>query len=310
MIRRKLGEGQSRPRGATAALHGGRWSDTVLNFSLCTDTIHDVDRTESAPRRGQLRQPRLAEVVASVLRERIIDGELADGDVLPKQDELLEEFRISRPSLREALRILESEGLLTVRRGNVGGSVVEVPTAETSAYMFGLVLQSRRGRVDDLAEAIKHIEPIAASMCALREDRDVAVVPALRANLEQTAAHIGDGPAFTRISREFHEELVAGCGNQTMILTVGALESLWSEQERQWAQRAQSQGSYPVEKYRREVLSAHKSIVDAISAGQAERATRLATKHLEHSQRYALEGSGDTVVRATSLRSGIRRLTG
>ena len=109
------------------------------------------DTAQAAPRRGQLRQPRLADMVASVLRERIVDGKLANGDLLPKQDELLEEFRISRPSLREALRILESEGLLTVRRGNVGGSVVEAPTADTSAYMFGLVLQSRRGTVADLA---------------------------------------------------------------------------------------------------------------------------------------------------------------
>ena len=91
----------------------------------------------STPRRAQLRQPRLADMVASVLRDRIVNGELGNGDLLPKQDELLEEFRISRPSLREALRILESEGLLTVRRGNVGGSVVEAPNAESSAYMFG-----------------------------------------------------------------------------------------------------------------------------------------------------------------------------
>src|SRR6201995_1182189 len=97
--------------------------------------------------RAQLRQPRLAEVVAGGLRERIIDGTLTDGDLLPKQDELLEEFRISRPSLREALRILESEGLITVRRCNQGGSVIEAPNAESSAYMFGLVLQSRRGTV-------------------------------------------------------------------------------------------------------------------------------------------------------------------
>ena len=66
-----------------------------------------------AGRRDQLRQPRLAEVVAGVLRERIVNGELGDGDLLPKQDELIEEYRISRPTLREALRILEGEGLLS-----------------------------------------------------------------------------------------------------------------------------------------------------------------------------------------------------
>ena len=266
---------------------------------------------ESGPapgRRGQLRQPRLADVVASVLRERIVDGELEDGDLLPKQDELLEEFRISRPSLREALRILESEGLLTVRRGNVGGSVIEAPNADTSAYMFGLVLQSRRGSVADLADAIQHIEPITASLCASREDRETEVVPQLHANIEQTEAALPDGPAFTRLSREFHEAMVAACGNQTLILMVGALESLWSEQERQWAQRAQSKGQYPGEKYRREVLSAHKALVTAIAGGQADRAAKLARRHLQESQHYALAEGSDRVVRATTLRAGFNHL--
>jgi DNA-binding FadR family transcriptional regulator len=258
---------------------------------------------------SQLRQPRLAEVVASVLRERIIDGTLSDGDLLPKQDALLEEFRISRPSLREALRILESEGLIRVRRGNVGGSVVEVPTAETSAYTMGLVLQSRRGTVADLALAIKQIEPVTASMCAERADRKKTVLPLLLDNLDQTAAAIGDGPSFTRLSREFHERLVASCGNQTMILMVGALESLWTEQERRWAHSAQSAGRYPGEKYQRDVQSAHKALAKAIESGQSDRAATLAQKHLAESQHYSLKGSGAQVVTATTLRNDLQRLT-
>jgi GntR family transcriptional regulator, transcriptional repressor for pyruvate dehydrogenase complex len=262
----------------------------------------------SAPRRAQLRQPRLADMVSSVLRERIVNGELSDGDLLPKQDQLLEEFRISRPSLREALRILESEGLLTVRRGNVGGSVVEAPNAESSAYMFGLVLQSRRGTGADLADAIRHIEPITASLCAERADREKAVIPQLQANIDASEAAVGDGTQFTTLSRQFHEELVAACGNETLILMVGALESLWSEQERQWAQRAQSQGKYPIEKYRRDVIAAHKALVSAISAGQAEKVARIARKHLQESQHYALAEGSDQVVRATSLRNGFNRV--
>jgi len=263
---------------------------------------------ETTRRRSQLRQPRLADMVASVLRERIVNGELGDGDLLPKQDELLEEFRISRPSLREALRILESEGLLTVRRGNVGGSVVEAPNAESSAYMFGLVLQSRRGSVSDLADAIGHIEPITASLCAERADRAKTVIPQLQANIAACEDAVSDGTQFTTLSRQFHEELVAACGNETLILMVGALESLWSEQERQWAQRAQSQGSYPVEKYRRDVIAAHKALVSAISAGQGEKAARIARKHLQESQHYALAEGSDQVVRATSLRNGFNRV--
>jgi GntR family transcriptional repressor for pyruvate dehydrogenase complex len=259
----------------------------------------------SASRRGQFKPPRMAEAVAGILRERIIDGRLADGDLLPKMDELLEEFRVSRPSMREALRILENEGLLTVRRGNQGGSVIEVPTADTSAYTFGLVLQSRRGSIADLAEAIRHIEPITAALCARRDDREEAVLPILRASLDETADAIGDGERFTALARAFHERMVGCCGNETMILTVGALETLWSEQERQWAQQATSAGTYPGESYRKAVQAAHEALVAAIRKGQADKASRLAGQHLQHSQHYSLQGSQDHVVRATSLRGGL-----
>ena len=264
--------------------------------------------TRASANRGlQLRQPRVAEVVAGVLRERIVSGDLGDGDLLPKQDELIEEFGISRPTLREALRVLETEGLITVRRGSQGGSVIRVPTADASAYTFGLVLQSRRATISDLAVAITHIEPIAASLCAGRPDRATDVVPALRANLDATEDVISDGPEFTALARQFHELVVSSCGNETLILTVGALEHLWSEQERQWAERAASQGSYPQERYRRDVLAAHVALVAVIEAGDAQAAGHLDASHLRRSQRYTLEGSADQVIRATDLRDGLRQ---
>jgi DNA-binding FadR family transcriptional regulator len=271
--------------------------------------VHVTISGPPAGRREQLRQPRLAEVVAGVLRERIVNGELGDGDLLPKQDELMEEYRISRPTLREALRILEGEGLLIVRRGSVGGSEVRMPTSDTSAYTFGLLLQSRRTTFEDLATAIKNIEPVTASLCAGRPDRQRSVIPALRANLADTEAATSDGPQFTALARQFHELLVTCCGNETLIVAVGALESLWSEQERQWAVRAASEGSYPGERYRRDVLAAHVALVDAIERGDAEAAGRLDAGHLQHSQRYALEGSQGQVVQATTLRQGLRDLT-
>src|SRR5918996_2342005 len=102
-----------------------------------------------APTR-QLSQPRVAEMVADILRARIVDGALGDGDLLPKQDDLLEEFRVSRPSIREAMRILETEGLVSVRRGNIGGAEVHAPKPSNAAYMLGLVMQSKHVRLGDL----------------------------------------------------------------------------------------------------------------------------------------------------------------
>src|SRR3954470_1673599 len=123
-------------------------------------------RQPPATSRRQLRQPRLANMVAEELRNRILISDLADGDLLPKQEDLLEEFRVSLPSIREALRILETEGLVTVLRGNTGGAVVRMPSAAKVAYMLALVLQSHSVGVDDVAVALRNLEPTCASLAA------------------------------------------------------------------------------------------------------------------------------------------------
>ncbi|HRE03853.1 MAG TPA: GntR family transcriptional regulator, partial [Ilumatobacteraceae bacterium] len=75
--------------------------------------------SSTSPAKMHLRQPRLAEMVADVLRQRILSGELGDGSIIGKQEELIEEFNVSKPSIREALRILETEGLISVQRGKL-----------------------------------------------------------------------------------------------------------------------------------------------------------------------------------------------
>src|SRR6478736_7209435 len=73
-----------------------------------------LDRPMSAAERVPRRPLRLAEAVADALRNRILNAEYADGAMLPKQEELVDEFGVSLPSVREALRSLETEGLITV----------------------------------------------------------------------------------------------------------------------------------------------------------------------------------------------------
>src|SRR3954464_7048890 len=149
-------------------------------------------------------------MLADVLRDRILSGELEDGALLPKQDDLLEEFGTSKASAREAFRILETEGLVTVLRGNVGGAVVHRPKPETAAYMLGLVLQSRGVHLADVGAALQYVEPLCAALCAGRPDRAPAVVPRLEAAHQALVDAINDGDESAAVpaSREFHEELV------------------------------------------------------------------------------------------------------
>ncbi|HEY8473728.1 MAG TPA: FCD domain-containing protein [Natronosporangium sp.] len=249
----------------------------------------------------QLQQPKLADLVARTLRERILSGELQDGDELPRQDELLREFGVSRPSLREALRILEAEGLATVRRGNRGGVIVHVPKPQNAAFMIGLTLQHRGVPLADVGHALRAIEPVCAGLCAEREDRQREVIPALREIQAATEAAVADPVAYARRTRQFHQEIVNRCGNETLILVVGALEAIWSTPERDWADQAARQGRFPDRAQRLRGLRAHERLIALIEAGDAERARRYAASHLRDSLSHMLDDTaGDPlqVVRA------------
>jgi DNA-binding FadR family transcriptional regulator len=232
-------------------------------------------------------------MVADVLRERIVSGQLQDGASLPRQEDLLQEFRVSRPSLREALRILEAEGLITIHRGNRGGATVHVPRVGNAAYSVGLVLQSRGVQMADVRDALQAIEPVCAGFCAAREDRHEAVLPRLRALHKEALDAVGDPVQFTVTSRRFHEGLVDSCGNETLKLIVGALESLWTSREEAWARDADQAGGFPESKRRLSGMRAHERILKYIEDGDVDRVQRQARLHLESSLLYALDGSTD-----------------
>jgi DNA-binding FadR family transcriptional regulator len=218
-------------------------------------------------------------MVADGLRERILSGELGDGDMLPKQDDLLAEFRVSPPSIREALRILETEGLITVQRGNVGGAIVHRPQAGKAAYMLGLVLQSRAVNLGDVQTALTHLEPACAAACATRPDRETTILPRLKENIDRSEAALDDASAYIGLARQFHVELVAGCGNETMSLIIGALESLWSAHVDRLARRPAQHGSFGDRAVRVATLKDHERLYRAIAKGDAAGAERIAREH-------------------------------
>lgn len=229
----------------------------------------------------------MAELVAARLRRRIITGELDDGDELPREADLLQEFGVSRPSLREAIRILETEGLIRIRRGKVGGAIVKRPTAASAAYHLGLTLQSNATTLEDLATARSVLEPACAGLAAALPDAQRAkIVARLTELVDANEADIGESYAFTAGALQFHAAIIERCGNTTITLLAGALEAVWSSQERLWAQQASTDGEYPDPKDQREVLRAHRRVIKLIDDGDIDGATRAMRGHLTKSQPY------------------------
>ncbi|MBH0780752.1 FadR/GntR family transcriptional regulator [Nocardia bovistercoris] len=257
-----------------------------------------AERGQSAARRGRVPQRRIAETVAAELRTRILAG---DEDYrLPTQDQLVQDFGVSYPSIREALRILETEGLVTVRRGNVGGAEVHRPDEASAAYHLGLALQGARVTLGDLAAGLRMLEPLCAAECAERRDRAATVVPALIENVERSAELVTDGVAFTHTAREFHDLIVAHTPNLTVRYVVSTLVTLWSAQEEAWAEALTQRGEYPSEVEAEAVVRTHRRIATEIEAGRPAEAERLYRTHLAATQALVLDRFDDGVVNASS----------
>jgi DNA-binding FadR family transcriptional regulator len=240
-------------------------------------------------------------MVAGALRERILSGDLPDGGALPKQEDLLDEFSVSLPSLREALSILETEGLITVQRGNVGGAIVHAPTPAQPSYMSALVMQSDGVTLDDVVTALRRLDPVCVALCAERSDRRKTVVPRLRANLKLARASLDRPEQYVRLARVFHEELVANCGNKSLILMVGALDWIWAAHDDKLAIRTAQLGQFTERRAREGSLVEHEGIFELIVAGDTAAAEAAARKHYSGPVTHALLGR-DYVVQASLLR--------
>jgi len=233
-----------------------------------------TDVVPAASRPDGDRAPKAAVHVANVLRRRIITGGLPVGGSLPPESVLMSEFGVSRPTLRAALRILESEQLIAVRRGSRGGAWVTPPTAEMLARRAGIFLQYRAVTLDEVHRARAVIEAPAVAMVAERADpADVAVLEAAAENEE---ALVHDRLAFRAAALDFHRTLVELSGNETLIVFASMIHAL-IEQQVEYFSRG-SRGRY---RHGNDRHIEHLEVIEHIRAGRAEQAEKCWADHLE-----------------------------
>ena len=135
-----------------------------------------------------------------------------------------------------------------------------------------------------------------------RPDRHRVVVPALTAIHDEGRSVTTDRLELTRLARRFHEVLVESCGNETIRLVVGVLETLWSTHEQDWAREATQMDTFPSVEYSGAALTEHARIIQMIDEGDGEEVESVVRKHLEGSVFYALSGNDNRAVSANSLR--------
>ncbi|MCX0272783.1 FadR family transcriptional regulator [Nocardia zapadnayensis] len=235
--------------------------------------------------------PKTAELIADQLRRQIVRGDLAEGAALPSEAELLERFNVSRPTLREAFRVLESESLITVRRGAHGGARVQIPNIDVAARYAGFVLEFRGTTLADVYEARILIEPpIIGLLAARRTDADVE---RLRAALDEHEA-VADSPLRAiRTHTAFHALLVELTGNQTLRVLTGMVQHIIDRANIDWVE---SKVATPEETGMSLGLKAHHRVVDLIEAGVETGAEEVWRKHLTEARDYLLRPDVTTVL--------------
>ena len=238
----------------------------------------------------RIRVPKTAELVAGHIRNRIVRGQLEMDEALPPENKLMEDFNISRPTLREAFRILESEGLITVRRGSRGGARVQLPQTETAARYAGFVLQSRGTTVADVLAARVIVEAPAAGIVARRRDH-AGCARKLRGWLDEAAANL-DTPVYTETFHEFNRLLVSLTENETLILLTAMLENISDAATASYIRVTHDDDN----KLARKALRARAVLADLIEAGDDDAAEELWSKHLTDAGNVLVADQRDSVI--------------
>lgn len=223
--------------------------------------------------------PKTSEIVADKIRAQIVRGDLNEGDSLPPEGQLMESLGISRPTLREAFRILEAEGLISVVRGSRTGAKVHKPSVDLVSRYAGYVLESQGTTIADLYQARLAIEPPVVRWLAAAKGGGAIVK--LRTLLAEMEALLNEDrhDEFIAKVEVFHQSLVAATGLKTITFMSRMLLNLAGKHQMEF-QRRHPRSQEARRKSHRVGLRSYQKVVDLIQAGEVEAAVAHWRLHL------------------------------
>ncbi|MDH6242715.1 GntR family transcriptional regulator [Mycobacterium sp. OTB74] len=233
------------------------------------------DNAESAPRR--------ASVVATEIRARIAEGQLSEGDRLAPLAELADEFGISRPTLREALRILEMEYLLDLRTGDRAGAAIRTPTTRVASQLSGIVLEARGATLADFHQALRLIEPSIMGLVANRiSAKQLKVLAQINIELSETTE---DTVRFVSTYREAEKAAFSAVKNPALTVIAEILH--WVRVAVEPAIADDVKGLPWVAKANRRAQGRFERFVAAAAEHDSARATAIWTEALKANAEWA-----------------------
>ncbi len=217
------------------------------------------------------KKDKISSSIIQQIKSAILSGEVKPGESLPSEKDLVEQFGVSKHTLREALRTLEEMGFITIKRGAGGGPVVSEVDIETTRESFANFLHFKKVSLSDLSEVRLLIEPYLARKAAetfTQKDLDH-----LNDFQKQCQKLYDQGKTLVGAKAEigFHVYLAEHTGNVVLLVILDFVNNLLTDLK---------QSINPGKQFAKDVLVAHERIIEAITAKDGERAAQYMREHI------------------------------
>jgi GntR family transcriptional repressor for pyruvate dehydrogenase complex len=234
-------------------------------------------KNEAAARSGMtvgqvtLREQRSRTVKAServaheIVRDIVLRG-LQTGDRLPLEAAMVEEYGVSRTSLREALRLLEVQGLISLKPGPGGGPVVGTVEPSHLARTAALYFHLSDATYADVMATQVLLESTCARLAARNPDRESLMAPWLEQELPD------DTPAFRDLTTGFHGEVYRAAGNPVLSLLTQAVTHIVTQHVVMTMDPVELRGA---------IVDEHAELAAVIASGDADRAEKMMGEHFQ-----------------------------
>lgn len=227
-------------------------------------------------------QDRASQVIVDQLKRLIREGRLATGDRLPSERALCQEFGVSRVTVREALRILESTGQVVIKVGANGGAFVTTPTTEqVSTGMAELITASQINAVA-VTEAREVFELAVLPLVVERATDDD--LDSLTRIVDEAEHALAEGSFQVEMSARFHERLAACTHNAAIEMLIRSFHGPMLSSLREAREAAPAMGHRGTKE--------HREIIEAIRRRDATKATAVMTAHLHRTAQVVAETPG------------------
>lgn len=226
-----------------------------------------------------VRRSRIYERIVEQIQALINAGKLRPGDQLPPERELAEMFKVSRTSVREALRALELSGYVEGRQG--GGTFVRARSPEDLVQPLGAAMLAGQRELANVFEVREIIEPALARKAARRATPEQ--IAELEAILAKQEAKVQRGESYPDEDAQFHDTIAVAADNPIVLRLLAAIMDLLRESRASYLQS----GERPVRS-----LEGHRRILEAIRRRDGEAAFQATLEHIVEVRRGVLGEGG------------------